>query len=106
MVHRLKDHGRLEFQELFDEEAPRGLIIATFLGLLEMIKNLVVAAEQEGRFGPIWLRLVDENVDETIADLTEMYGPGSAAESGREGEEGRGEEAGAEGDAPEAEEGS
>ena len=60
------------------------LLIATFLGLLEMIKNLVISAEQEGRFGPIWLRLVDENVDEAIADLAEMYGPGSAARSADE----------------------
>lgn len=82
MVVRLRGAGRLEFQELFAEEAPRGLIIATFLGLLEMIKNHVIAAEQEGRFGPIWIRLLDEDIDEAIASLTEMYGPGSAAEAG------------------------
>jgi segregation and condensation protein A len=83
MVHRLKEATRLEFQELFPDEAPRGLIIATFLGLLEMVKNGVIRAEQEGRFGPIWLRLVDMDVDERIAELTEMYGPGSgAAEDG------------------------
>lgn len=80
MVHRLKAGGRLEFQELFDENAPRGLIIATFLGLLEMVKNGIIVAEQEGRFGLIWVRLVDENVDDTVAGLAEMYGPGSAAE--------------------------
>jgi segregation and condensation protein A len=84
MIVRLKSSGRLEFQELFPEEAPRGLIIATFLGLLEMVKNRIIAAEQEGRFGAIWLRLVDEDVDETIAALTEMYGPGSAAEPEQE----------------------
>ncbi len=78
MFHRLKDAGRLEFQELFGEDAPRGLIIATFLGLLEMVKNGVIAAEQEGRCGPIWVRLVDQDVDEAIANLTDMYGPGSA----------------------------
>jgi len=80
MVSRLKAAGRLEFQELFAEDAPRGLVIATFLGLLEMVKNGVIAAEQQGRFGAIWLRLLDEDVDETVADLTEMYGPRSAAE--------------------------
>lgn len=85
MVLRLKGAGRLEFQELFPDDSPRGLIIATFLGLLEMIKNGVIAAEQEERFGQIWLRLIDEDVDETIASLAEMYGPGSAAESADEG---------------------
>jgi segregation and condensation protein A len=86
MILRLKTDGRTEFQDLFDVEAPRGLIIATFLGLLEMVKNGIIGAEQEGRFGPIWVSLIDENVDETIASLTDMYGPGSAAESaeGRE----------------------
>ena len=79
MVLRLKAAGRIEFQELFAEEAPRGLIIATFLGLLEMVKNAVIRAEQEGRFGPIWIRLVDDNVDEAIAELTEMYGPRTGA---------------------------
>jgi segregation and condensation protein A len=88
MFHRLKTGGRTEFQDLFDLEAPRGLIIATFLGLLEMVKNGIISAEQEGRFGPIWVSLVDENVDETIANLVEMYGPGSAAE-GLADEEGR-----------------
>jgi segregation and condensation protein A len=80
MFHRLKEAGRMEFQDLFDVEAPRGLIIATFLGLLEMVKNGIIAAEQEGRFGPIWVRLVDQDVDETIANLADMYGPGSVSE--------------------------
>ncbi len=86
MIRRLRSDGRTEFQDLFDVEAPRGLIIATFLGLLEMVKNGIIAAEQEGRFGPIWVRLLNEDVDETIASLTEMYGPGSAAGEGFEGE--------------------
>jgi segregation and condensation protein A len=79
MVMRLKTEGRVEFQEMFPPEAPRGLVIATFLGLLELVKNGVMVAQQEGRFGPIWLSLVDRDVDETIANLAEMYGPGSAA---------------------------
>ena len=83
MVGKLRASGRVEFQDLFGEEAPRGLIIATFLGLLELVKNGVIAAEQEGRFGAIWVRLLDDDVDESIAtSLTEMYGPGSASASG------------------------
>ncbi|MFN2426595.1 MAG: ScpA family protein [Candidatus Binatia bacterium] len=82
MVGRLRAAGRMEFHELFDEEAPRGMIIATFLGLLELVKNGVIAAEQEGRFGPIWVRLLDSDVDDMVANLTDMYGPASASESG------------------------
>lgn len=102
MFRRLRDAGRLEFQELFGEDAPRGLIIATFLGLLEMVKNGVIAAEQEGRCGPIWVRLVDADVDETIANLADMYGPGSA--TGDERAEGDVVESG-NGDAPAGEDG-
>ena len=85
MVMRLKSEGRVEFQEMLAPEAPRALIIATFLGLLELVKNSVIVALQEGRFGPIYLSLVDRDVDETIANLTEMYGPGSAARQRAEG---------------------
>ena len=50
-----------------------------------MLKSGVIAAEQEQRFGPIWVSLIDEDVDEAIADLTEMYGPGSAGTSAEPG---------------------
>ncbi|HYB97908.1 MAG TPA: segregation/condensation protein A [Candidatus Limnocylindrales bacterium] len=82
MVARLRESGRLEFHDLFVHEAPRGLIIATFLGVLELAKLGVLVAEQEGRFGPIYVTLVGDDIDETIADLTEMYGPASAAMQG------------------------
>ncbi len=78
MVQRLRTSGSLEFTELFPDDVPRGLIISTFLGLLEMIKLGVIAAEQEGRCGRIHLRLLSQDIDDTIADLTEMYGPASA----------------------------
>lgn len=102
MVMRLKNEGRIEFQELFAPDAPRGQVIATFLGLLELVKNSVIIALQEGRFGPIYLSLVDRDVDETIANLTEMYGAGSAGrEAGSAGEGGEGRAAGEEaGDEP------
>lgn len=85
LVERLRRQGPIEFQDLFDVDSPRGLIIATFLGLLELVKNRVLGAEQEGRFGRIWVRLLDENVDDTIASLAEMYGPASASELGEPG---------------------
>lgn len=78
MIAALRRGGRLEFHELFGEDAPRGLVIAIFLGLLEMAKLGVVVAEQEGRLGPIYVRLARDDVDEAVADLTEMYGPASA----------------------------
>lgn len=91
LVGRLKADRRVEFFELFGEGCPRGFIIATFLGLLEMMKLGVIVAEQEGRCGPIHLSLArEEDVDETIAGLSEMYGPGqvpdeAATEAGEAG---------------------
>lgn len=91
LVGRLKADRRVEFFELFGEGCPRGFIIATFLGLLEMMKLGVIVAEQEGRCGPIHLSLArEEDVDQTIAGLSEMYGPGqvpdeTAPEAGHEG---------------------
>lgn len=100
MVFRLKEEGRIEFEELFAPDAPRAQIIATFLGLLELVKNGVIVALQEGRFGAIHLSLVDRDVDEAIANLTEMYGAGSAAaglasavDGASDGEDGAGTEA-------------
>ena len=43
---------------------------------------------------PIWLRLVDENVDEAVAQLAEMYGQGEAAGQGEESESGTQKEGG------------
>jgi len=84
MVQRLKEAGALEFTDLFAEHIPRGLLISTFLGLLELIKLGVIAAEQEGRCGPIQLRLLGNNIDDTIGRLDEMYGaPGAGETSGR-----------------------
>lgn len=82
MIGTLRGAERTEFHELFAEDAPRGLVIATFLALLEMVKNGVLVAEQEGRLGPIWVRLVDRDIDETVAQITDMYGAGSAAGQG------------------------
>ena len=47
-----------------------------------VMKNGVVVAEQEGRLGPIWVKLVDQEVDEAVADLADLYGAASAAGTG------------------------
>lgn len=73
MVARLRSADRLEFTKLFDVESPRAVIIATFVGLLEMIKMGIIEAEQKGH-GPIVLRLVEHDSEEAIQRLTETYG--------------------------------
>ncbi|RMF24852.1 MAG: segregation/condensation protein A, partial [Deltaproteobacteria bacterium] len=76
MIAALKRDGRRRFDELFTAGAPRGWIIASFVGLLELVRLGVIAAEQEGRAGTIYLRLIDADADEAVADLIESYGHG------------------------------
>ncbi len=76
MISALKDEGRRRFEDLFALGAPRGWIIASFVGLLELVRLGVVAAEQEGTGEAIFLRLIDPKADETIAELIESYGHG------------------------------
>jgi len=72
MVSRLRSAERLEFTELFQPGSPRGLLIATFIGLLELIKMGIVEAEQQG-LGPIQIRLSDGDAELAVALLNETY---------------------------------
>ncbi len=78
MIGRLKEGGRLEFRELFRDDSPRGLIIANFVGLLELMKLQLIEAEQEVAKGPIFLRLVEREGEDTEELITAMYGAGAA----------------------------
>jgi segregation and condensation protein A len=73
LVDKLKVAVRVEFAELFRENASRGFIIATFVGLLEMIKLGVIDIEQTTICGELYLRLSAEHVDDAIGVLTETY---------------------------------
>ncbi len=55
ILDALQRWGRLEFNALFDNLADRPVVIATFLALLELLRNETLAATQEEPFGPIWL---------------------------------------------------
>jgi segregation and condensation protein A len=77
MVQRLRASERTPFSALFSPEAPRGLIIATFVGLLELMKMRVIQAEQRESGGEIFLRLLDEDVDDAQLQLVETYGQGN-----------------------------
>lgn len=86
MVDRLRSRGRVRFEEIFEADAPRGFVIATFVGMLELIKIGALSAEQDRAYGPILLKLVDGKLDGTIDVLDEMYGPGAAAGMARSDE--------------------
>lgn len=44
------------FTKLFGESPTRALLVATFLGLLELIRLREIVADQVDRFGEIWIR--------------------------------------------------
>jgi segregation and condensation protein A len=73
MVDTLRARGRIEFAELFAENQSRAFIIATFIGLLEMIKLGVVDVQQAENRGEIYLSLAAEHVDDAIFVLAETY---------------------------------
>ena len=55
ILARLDDAERVEFISLFDDARDRSMVVAFFLGLLELIRRGQVRAWQEAAFGPIWL---------------------------------------------------
>jgi hypothetical protein len=110
MVSRLRTQDRVEFSTLFSPESSRGLIIATFCGMLEMIKLRIIAVEQDASDEPIYVRLVEKDVDDAILRLVETYGHGEfhgdlaqgvAAPAGDADGAGDAAEPGASADAPE-----
>jgi segregation and condensation protein A len=50
---RLQKEGTVTFRALFENDATRGDVIATFLGLLELIKEKTVSVFQGETFGVI-----------------------------------------------------
>ena len=74
MVDRLRSVERLEFDRLFGNTPSRPYIIATFIGLLELIKLRIVSFEQESAGATIYLTLEEHDLDETLATLAQTYG--------------------------------
>jgi segregation and condensation protein A len=75
MVERLRSGGRVEFDRLFGETPARGFVIATFVGLLELIKLRVVDVEQDENRGPIFVSLSEGDAEQAMAMLAVTYGP-------------------------------
>jgi segregation and condensation protein A len=73
MVDSLRRGGRLEFSQLFLQNASRAFVIATFVGLLEMIKLGVIDVDQTENCGGLYLSLTKAHVDDALVILTETY---------------------------------
>lgn len=88
MVSKLRASGRVEFHQLFEDATSRAFIIATFVGLLELIKLRVLEVEQETNNGPILVSLTDQDVDDAMLAMAETYGQqvqAGAPEAGADG---------------------
>ena len=74
MIEKLQSRGAVPFEGLFDETSARGFIIATFVGLLELMKMGIVEAQQTGQTEPITLSLSEQDFDDSLFALVETYG--------------------------------
>jgi segregation and condensation protein A len=63
ILSALERGGRIEFAALFENLRDRPLMIATFMALLELIRQGRVRARQESRLGPIVLERGERAVD-------------------------------------------
>lgn len=79
MVGKLRSRGQLSFEGLFEESSARGFMIATFVGLLELMKMGIIEAVQEEHGESIVLSLSDRKFDESLLALVETYGQGGTA---------------------------
>ena len=55
IVERLDQQSPLRFEQLFEPDAPRQVLLVTFLALLEVLRYGIARAYQEKDFGIIWI---------------------------------------------------
>jgi len=67
ILAQLKQHERLNLTDLFTPPRSRGRLLGLFLATLELIKGVLIWAEQPEPFGEVWLRLAPPVVAEPEA---------------------------------------
>ncbi len=55
VLQKLEGKDTLKFEELFDPGSSRGVLIVTFVAILEILKLGLAKVYQEGDFGAIWV---------------------------------------------------
>jgi segregation and condensation protein A len=67
ILHRLQTEGAMSFERIFENRTSRIVMIGLFLALLELIREKLVAAEQQGAY--INLRaLTEKNAEEAVRE--------------------------------------
>lgn len=65
IMEALETKPKVRFEDLFTEIKNRMELIATLLGLLELMKQQMIRVFQEREFGPIWVQNIEEGETES-----------------------------------------
>ena len=69
LEERVRQAGRIMFLDVFEERADRVVLVSMFVGVLELVRQQVMVAEQDVVFGPIWLTYVPPEARERWEDV-------------------------------------
>ena len=73
VLNRARSEGQVAFVSLFDEDAPKGEIIVTFLALLELIRQHRVIVYQNAAFHEITILPSKEEPEDKPLEIPEDY---------------------------------
>jgi len=69
ILHRLQTEGPMSFERIFESRTSRIVMIGLFLALLELIREKLVGAEQQGTSTSIYLRpLTEKNAEQAVQE--------------------------------------
>jgi segregation and condensation protein A len=82
ILHRLQTEGPMPFERVFEGKANRFVLLGLFLGLLELVREKLVWAEQEQSRGSIYLRpLTDVPAEQAVREAIIASEAAAAAET-------------------------
>ena len=87
ILQRLKDETLVPFMSLFEEQPSRRHVVGMFLAILELIRVKHIEAEQQERFGEIFVRLRGPELVESPPQQAGPHEPGAVASAASEGEQ-------------------
>ncbi len=90
LLHRLQTEGPLTFERIFESRPSRLIMVGSFLALLELIRDKLVWAEQDGNSSQIYLRaLTDEPAEQAVQRAIMAVGEVESGPSRQEAETAR-----------------
>jgi segregation and condensation protein A len=60
ILHRLQTEGAMPFERIFEGRTNRFVLLGLFLGLLELVREKLITAEQEKTLGSIYLKALSD----------------------------------------------